>query len=128
MTYRDEAERLYWLCQKRVAIEDIRDALQAAEDEGARHQEVLRSQLRAALARVSSAERNEIRLAGEADRLMREADRLSTSLRVSEDVRERAREDLGATDHEGLRDAAQRVVRERDEARAEVERLRKTGE
>jgi hypothetical protein len=45
-------------------------------------------------------------------------DTLLSRVRTLGDEREHAREDLGATDCEGLRDAARRVVRERDDARA----------
>jgi hypothetical protein len=51
-------------------------------------------------------------------------DTLLARVRTLEDEREQACEDLGANDRDSLRGAAQRVVRERDEARAEVERLR----
>jgi uncharacterized coiled-coil DUF342 family protein len=47
-------------------------------------------------------------------------DTLLARVRTLEDEREHARKDLGATDREGLRDAAQRVVRERDEARQQL--------
>jgi hypothetical protein len=49
---------------------------------------------------------------------------LVARVRTLEDEREQACEDLGANDRDSLRNAAQRVVRERDDARAELAFMR----
>lgn len=56
----------------------------------------------------------------EVDALCAERDALLGRLRLLEELRSCACADLGATDREGLRDAAQRVVRERDDARQQL--------